>query len=116
MGRDTPVNAAIRDTLAERPDHFQYLNNGVTALCEIIDPKNGTAMQDCAYRVDYHGAQTVASTAGFVADNPDPDISGAKVMITLITADADGDSKSVTRARNHQNPVQLETLPHLTMR
>lgn len=111
LGRDTPVNAAIRDTLAERPDHFQYLNNGVTALCQIIDPKNGTAKQkDFALTgvSIINGAQTVASTAGFVADNPDHDISGAKVMITLITADADGEfGKSVTRARNHQNPVQL---------
>ena len=38
-----------------------------------------------------NGAQTIASSAKFVADNPGADISSAKVSITLIKADADGE-------------------------
>jgi len=111
LGRDTPVNTAIRDTLAEEPELFQYLNNGVTALCEAIEAKNGTAKEKQFALTGVsiiNGAQTVASTAGFVLDNPGHDISGSRVMLTLIKANADGDfGKAVTRARNHQNPVQL---------
>lgn len=111
LGRDTPVNTAIRDTLAEEPELFQYLNNGVTALCEAIEAKNGTAKEKQFALTGVsiiNGAQTVASTAGFVLDNPGHDISGSRVMLTLIKTNADGDfGKAVTRARNHQNPVQL---------
>lgn len=111
LGHKTPVNEAIMETLAVNPARFQYLNNGVTALCEEIAPKGGkgTEYRDfelTAFSV-INGAQTVASTANFVADNPDADISEARVMITLIKADADGDfGKDVTRARNHQNDVK----------
>jgi hypothetical protein len=55
-----------------------------------------------------NGAQTIASAAMFVENNPASTIQGARVSITLIQADSDGEfGKSVTRARNHQNPVLL---------
>ena len=111
LGRDTPVNTAIRDTLATEPQLFQYLNNGVTALCETIEAKNGSAKEKHFMLTGVsiiNGAQTVASTAGFLQDNPGHDISASRVMLTLIKADTNGDfGKAVTRARNHQNPVQL---------
>ncbi|WP_332639950.1 AIPR family protein [Brevundimonas sp.] len=111
LGHSTPVNSAIQQTLADVPERFQYLNNGVTALCQDIQPKSGV-------RTDYrefdlsgfsiiNGAQTVASTADFVARHPDVDLSDARVMITLIKADAEGDfGREVTRARNYQNDVK----------
>jgi hypothetical protein len=40
LGKRTPVNAAIRDTLATSPESFVYLNNGVTMLADTIEPKN----------------------------------------------------------------------------
>lgn len=61
-----------------------------------------------------NGAQTIASAAKFIADNKGSDISAAKVSLTLIKADADGEfGKSVTRARNHQNPVLLSNFAAL---
>ncbi len=55
-----------------------------------------------------NGAQTVASAAEFVAQNPQSNIECAKVLFTLIKAPAAGDfGKQVTKARNHQNPVQM---------
>ena len=111
LGHDTEVNASIRKTLAEKPDHFVYLNNGVTALCEHIDPKD---VKNAKKKLDVfgfsvvNGAQTIASSAKFVADNPAVDIECARVAITLIQADGDKEfGKSVTRARNHQNAVVL---------
>lgn len=111
LGHKTPVNEAIRETLAGKPARFQYLNNGVTALCENISAKGGVQTKHRDFELTgfsvINGAQTVASTANFVADNPDADISEAKVMITFIKADSEGDfGKEVTRARNNQNDVK----------
>jgi hypothetical protein len=39
LGHHTEVNSSIQRTLAERPDHFLYFNNGVTVLCQKIEPK-----------------------------------------------------------------------------
>jgi type III restriction enzyme len=61
-----------------------------------------------------NGAQTVASCASFVADNPNADISAAVVHVTVIQADQDAEfSKSVTRARNLQNPVSPQNFAAL---
>lgn len=111
LGHNTPVNEAIRETLAENPARFQYLNNGVTALCEGIAPKGGKGTEYRDFELTgfsiINGAQTVASTANFAVENPDADLSEAKVMITLIKADAESDfGKEVTRARNTQNDVK----------
>ena len=111
LGKTTDVNRAIQDTLQKRPEKFNYLNNGVTALCEVIEPKDnktaGKRLKLTGVSV-INGAQTIASSARFVLDNPSHDISAANVMLTLIRADGDGDfGKAVTRARNHQNPVLL---------
>lgn len=111
LGHDTEVNVSIRKTLADKPEHFVYLNNGVTALCEKIEPKD---VKDGKKKLNVfgfsvvNGAQTIASSAKFVADNPAANIEGARVSITLIQADGDQEfGKSVTRARNHQNTVVL---------
>lgn len=111
LGQATEVNVAIRRTLATEPEKFFYLNNGVTALCERIDPKEnkkaGKRLKLTGISI-INGAQTIASSAQFVRSNPEQDISLARVLITLIKADGDSEfGKAVTRARNHQNPVQL---------
>jgi hypothetical protein len=109
LGNDTEVNKAIQKTLAEKPEHFVYLNNGVTALCQKIDPKGnarGRKRLDVEGFSVVNGAQTIASSAKFVADNPATNIDNARVAITVIQANTDGEfGKSVTRARNHQNQV-----------
>lgn len=111
LGHKTTVNEAIMETLAANPGRFQYLNNGVTALCEQIAQKGGVKTEHRDFELTgfsiINGAQTVASTANFVAENPDASIADAKVMITLIKADSEGDfGKEVTRARNNQNDVK----------
>ena len=111
LGHTTAVNKAIRDTLATAPIDFMYLNNGVTALCEQIEPKNGSRSKK-QFKIRglsvINGAQTIASTARFFTESTENDISSAQVMVTLIMAANDGPfGKAVTRARNHQNPVLL---------
>lgn len=111
LGHETEVNTSIQRTLGTNPGRFFYLNNGITVLGEHIAPKstNGpTKRLDIKGFSVINGAQTIASSAKFSDDNPGTDLKDAKVMITVIKADGEGEfGKSVTRARNHQNPVLL---------
>jgi len=109
LGHKTDVNSAIETTLDRRPQDFFYLNNGVAALCHEITPKEGTSEQKRLIVRGLsiiNGAQTIASASRFVSANTERSISSAKVLITLIKIDPnDKFGKSVTYARNHQNPV-----------
>jgi hypothetical protein len=111
LGHKTEVNTSIQQTLATNPQDFLFLNNGVTALCEQIDAKStkqGRKKLKLRGFSVINGAQTIAASANFRANNKDTDISSARVSVTIIKAKSDGDfGKSVTRARNHQNPVLL---------
>lgn len=111
------VNKAIKTTLHDSPADFFYLNNGVTAVCDLIEPKankNGVKKFKVRGLSTINGAQTVASAAEFVRQHPGKSIDDAKVMLTLIKASADGQfGKSVTKARNHQNPVQTANFASL---
>jgi len=110
LGKKTLVNAAIRETLASRPDTFVYLNNGVTMLADTIEPKNQKGERrrlKLRGLSVINGAQTIASSAQFQRENPQSNIADARVLLTIIRADSNGDfGKEVTRARNHQNPVE----------
>ncbi len=107
------VNTAIQATLRDAPESFFYLNNGITAVCDVIEPKSKNATTGFKKYVTrglsiINGAQTVASAAEFVKQHPQSDIKSAKVMFTLIKAPAAGEfGRQVTKARNHQNPVQM---------
>ena len=111
LGHKTDVNVSIRQTLSEKPQDFVYLNNGITALCQEIQPRDqiGTGKNLKITGISIiNGAQTIGSSAKFIDDNRDTDISEAKVLITLIKAEPDSDfGDLVTRARNHQNKVLL---------
>ncbi|WP_418125348.1 AIPR family protein [Variovorax sp. 160MFSha2.1] len=111
------VNKAIKTTLHDCPADFFYLNNGVTAVCDLIEPKaNKNGIKNFKVRglSIINGAQTVASAAEFVRQHPGRSIDDAKVMLTLIKASADGQfGKNVTKARNHQNPVQTANFASL---
>lgn len=117
LGLSTDANVAIRNTLGTAPEQFEHLNNGVTILADRIEPKEnkkaGKRLRLIGASV-INGAQTVASAASFVAENPTADISAAVVHATVIQADQDAEfSKRVTRARNLQNPVALQNFAAL---
>lgn len=111
------VNKAIKTTLRDTPADFFYLNNGVTAVCDLIKPKatkKGVKKFEVRGLSIINGAQTVASAAEFVRQHPGKSIDDARVMLTLIKAPADGPfGKRVTKARNHQNPVQAANFASL---
>lgn len=113
------INKAIQMTLRDAPADFFYLNNGVTAVCDVVDPKgrnpsNGIRKFKVRGLSIINGAQTVASAAEFVRQHPGKGIDDARVMLTLIKAPADGPfGMRVTKARNHQNPVQAANFASL---
>ncbi|GAB6271023.1 MAG: AIPR family protein [Smithella sp.] len=114
LGQKTDVNVSIRQTLSANPKEFLYLNNGVAALCQDVEQKGSNRLHKGGKKFKVrgfsiiNGAQTIASAAQLLEDNSKADISAARVSFTLIKAsDSDEFGKSVTRARNHQNPVTL---------
>ena len=109
LGHRTDVNRAIDQSLASNTADFEFFNNGVTALCSRIDGRRGSRDQK-SFKVDrlsiVNGAQTVATAARRVEAAGGASISKARVLITIIAADAEHEfGQSVTRARNHQNDV-----------
>jgi len=117
LGLNTDANIAIQSTLATTPDQFEHLNNGVAILADKIDPKDsrkaGKRLRLTGMSI-INGAQTVASSAAFVAANPSASISAAFVHATVIQADHDAEfSKRVTKARNLQNPVSAQNFAAL---
>lgn len=112
-GEKSDVNKSIKNTLNENPSDFFYLNNGVTAICNEIsckgkNPQSGIQKFKVLGLSIINGAQTVASAAEFVDQYPEKNINDAKVMLTLIKAHTDGVfGNTITKARNHQNPVQV---------
>ena len=111
------VNNSIKNTLKTEPDKFFYFNNGITAVCDTLefkDSKNGEKYVKLRGFSIVNGAQTVASSAEFYFENPDLDISSAKVLLTIIHAPSDSHfEKNITKSRNHQNPVQLASFAAL---
>jgi hypothetical protein len=114
---NSDVNKSIKATLRDNPENFFYLNNGVTAVCDLVKPKGGKGgfkRFEVRGLSIINGAQTVASAAEFVQQNPNNNIDSAKVMLTLIKAPADGQfGIQVTKARNHQNIVQTANFASL---
>lgn len=112
LGSDkSDVNKGIQKTLRDDPGAFFYLNNGVTALCTEVNARDRKANRR-RLKVRglsiINGAQTVASAAEVMAQPNPPDISTARVMLTLIKANADGTfGPRITRARNSQNTVSV---------
>lgn len=112
------INKSIQSTLLNSPESFFYLNNGITVVCDLIESKNTSKDNKKKFKIRglsiVNGAQTVASAAEFSAQYPDSDISKAKVMLTMIHAGSEGGfGKQVTKARNHQNPVQISNFASL---
>jgi len=111
------VNRSIQKTLKEDPANFFYLNNGVTALCGEIAARGGKKPSKKFKLLGLsiiNGAQTVASAAQLMKSPNPPDISEAKVLLTLIQSKTAGDfGPQVTKARNHQNPVSTANFASL---
>lgn len=109
----TSVNTALVDTLCSRPHQFWYFNNGITVVCERIDPAVAGApnRNSRLFRLQnvsvVNGAQTVASISTALRQCQET-AAGAQVWVRLISLEGspDGFGNQVTRATNTQNAVE----------
>lgn len=110
---DSEVNDSIVRTLIGQPDHFWYLNNGITVICDSVKMRTAKSTNRRYGEVVCEGASVVngAQTVGCIgiAHTQDPEgISSASVMVRFISlTDApDGFATDVTRGTNTQNRVE----------
>lgn len=109
LGHRTDVNRAIDGSLQTNPADFEFLNNGVTALCGTVQGRSGSREKK-SFQITklsiVNGAQTVATAARRMSAAGQASISDARVLVTVIAADTENAfGQAVTRARNHQNDV-----------
>jgi hypothetical protein len=110
---DTDVNAGILSTLRNEPEHFWYVNNGITALCAGIDkkPLGGSSRDmgvfECRDVRVVNGAQTVGSVAAAAATHSEQ-LGKARIPIRFISLDncPEGFDALITRSNNTQNRIE----------
>lgn len=113
------VNSAIKTTLANEPQNFLLLNNGITLIGRSIKQRSKSRDNQTTRGFEVlglsvvNGAQTISSAAQFIEQNPEADISSAQVMVTIINTGNNDFHKQVTKARNLQNPVDLSNFAAL---
>ncbi|WP_234435742.1 AIPR family protein [Streptomyces sp. NRRL F-2747] len=109
----TRINSGIEMTLTDEPENFWYFNNGITILCDRIEPYYPDRRHP-AYPVELrlthvsvvNGAQTVTSIHKAMQVTPDT-VEDADVMVRVISLGderADYASK-ITETTNTQNDV-----------
>lgn len=109
----TSVNTALVDTLSSQPHQFWYFNNGITVVCERIDPAvaGAPSRNSRLFRLQnvsvVNGAQTVASISAALRQSPE-EAAKAQVWVRLISLEGSPESfgAQVTRATNTQNAVE----------
>lgn len=109
----TRINSGIEKTLTEEPENFWYFNNGITILCDRIEPYYPDRRHP-AYPVELrlthvsvvNGAQTVTSIHKAMQVTPD-NVEDADVMVRVISlSDERVDYASkITETTNTQNDV-----------
>lgn len=110
----TEVNDQITATIKEEPEHFFYLNNGLTAYCERFevnnfDRDNAESKRIIAYGLSIvNGAQTLGSVAKFFTNPPNPIPDGCVFLKIISLANCEDDRKfaeRITRSTNFQNQI-----------
>ncbi|MFH8453188.1 AIPR family protein [Streptomyces fungicidicus] len=108
------VNDKIRTTLVKEPDHFWYLSNGITLLCDRIR-KHGkgapVAGAGAGFRLEgaslINGAQTVSAVHRAMQQKPGKAALGRLLVRIISLEDCPEDfGDRVTVAANTQNPTQ----------
>lgn len=110
----TEVNDQILATIRDEPEHFFYLNNGLTAYCERLEVHNLDRGRTQYKRLTAYGfsivngAQTVGSIAAFFASNPQP-LPQGHVFLKLISLQRSPDERAfaqrITQSTNFQNQI-----------
>lgn len=109
----TEVNDHILNTIQQEPEHFFYLNNGLTAYCQRIEIHNLDRGSDTKRIKAYgfsivNGAQTAGTVAVHFAGKQSADESGF-VFVKVISLQACEDNfafaQRITHSTNFQNQI-----------
>ena len=110
----TDVNDLILETIKAEPEHFFYLNNGLTAYCERVevhnlDRANAESKRIKAYGMSIiNGAQTLGSVAKFFSGEPSLPLNGF-VFLKIISLERSNEDREfaerITRSTNFQNQI-----------
>jgi hypothetical protein len=108
------VNEKIRTTLVKEPEHFWYLSNGITLICDRIR-KHGkgapVAGGNSIFRLEgasvINGAQTVSAIYRAIQLKPSKAATG-RVLVRIISLEdtPEGFGDRITIAANTQNPTE----------
>lgn len=113
---NTAVNEQIVNTVREEPDHFFYLNNGLTAYCERLEVSNLDRANAEQKRIKgyglsiVNGAQTLGSVAHSLATASARAPQGfvfLKIISLERCPDDRGFAERITRSTNFQNQIGL---------
>ncbi len=107
------INTGILKTIENEPEKFIYFNNGVTILCNSINPipaktiGKTTGMFDCKGLTIINGAQTVGSL-GIALDKFPDKLEKSKVFVRLIPLEHSPENfgNRITVASNTQNKIE----------
>jgi hypothetical protein len=109
------VNEKIRNTLVKEPEHFWYLSNGVTLICDrILKSAVGAPSSSASARrlrlegaSVINGAQTVSAIHRAMQQKPGKAGDG-KVLVRIISLEdaPEGFGDRITVAANTQNPTE----------
>lgn len=109
----TRINSGIKETLLKDPQNFWYFNNGVTVLCDHIQPNYlgrrwGSEPVVLTLRgvSVVNGAQTVTAISEAMAQDPDTaDEADVTVRVFSLGEDRPTYAKRITETTNTQNDV-----------
>lgn len=112
---NTSVNEQIVNTVCEEPEHFFYLNNGLTAYCERIEVHNLDRANAEKKRVKGYGLSIVngAQTLGSVAQSFATAAQAPQgfVFLKIVSLERCPDDREfadrITRSTNFQNQIGL---------
>lgn len=110
----TAVNDQILRTMREEPEHFFYLNNGLTAYCDRLTVHNLDKTNAKQKRITaksfsiVNGAQTLGSIAAFLEKSPLDELAGSVFIKVISLKGCEDDRKfaeRITRSTNFQNQI-----------
>jgi hypothetical protein len=110
----TEVNEGIQKTIANEPQHFFYLNNGLTAYCERLEIENVDRADANRKRVTVYGfsivngAQTLGSIAKHMKGKEGSAPEGSvflKIISLQKCAENRGFAIRITQSTNFQNQI-----------
>ncbi|URN10015.1 AIPR family protein [Actinomadura madurae] len=109
----TRINSGIKETLLNEPENFWYFNNGITVLCDSIEPHwPGRRRPDEPVRLTMkgvsvvNGAQTVSAIhEAMQQDEASVDEADVTVRAFSLGQDRPAYAKRITETTNTQNDV-----------